>query len=107
MIGMPVFSKTQRLKIALGGFVAFVGFIAIVCAILSGTGAANLELVFQNGLGTVTAIAIAALDIGCGLLLVLRNREINLSFAAHQEKTGNNVDQANKNPETDNRDGRI
>lgn len=89
---MPFFSTAQRLKIALGGFASFTGFITIACAVLSATGAANLQLVFQNGLAVVLVAAVAALDVACGLLLVLRNKGIFLSFASHQEKTDNNTD---------------
>jgi hypothetical protein len=95
---MPAFSTAQRLKIALGGFVSFAGFIITVCAILSATGAANLQLVFQNGLAAVIVTAVAALDVACGLLLVFRNKEIVLSFASHQEKTDNNTDNSYKKP---------
>jgi hypothetical protein len=89
---MPIFSTVQRLKIALGGFTSFTGFIIVASVILSATGAANLELVFQNGLAVGIAATVAALDIGCGLLLVLKNKEIVISFNSQQEKTHNNAD---------------
>jgi hypothetical protein len=88
---MPVFSTVQRLKIAFGGFVSFTGFIVLACAILTATGAANLELVFGSGLGTAVVTTVAVLDVVCGLFLVLRNKEIVLSFTSHQEKTDNNT----------------
>jgi hypothetical protein len=103
---MPVFSVAQRLKIALGGFASFTGFVILVCAILSATGAANLELVFQNGFAVSIAVAVAALDVGCGVLLILRNKEILFSFASHQEKTSDNANQPNGNPEGNSRVGR-
>jgi hypothetical protein len=88
---MPIFSTAQRLKIALGGFVCFTGFLVLACAILTITGATNLDLVFGNGLGTAVVTTVAALDVVCGLLLVLRNKEIVLSFTSHQEKADNNT----------------
>jgi hypothetical protein len=89
---MPTFSIGQRLKIALGGFITFIGMVVLVCAILTLTGAANLTLVFQGALSVFVAAIVGALDVACGLLLVLRNREIVLSLASHQEKTSNNTD---------------
>jgi hypothetical protein len=88
---MPVFSAAQRLKIALGGFISFTGFLLLVSAIVSATRAANLELVFPDGSAVAIVAAEAALDVACGLLLMLRNKEILLSFASHQEKTNNNT----------------
>jgi hypothetical protein len=89
---MPTFSIGQRIKIGLGGFVSFVGIVVLACAILTLTRAADLALVFQNAMPVFVIAVVGALDVACGLLLVLRNREIVLSFAPHQEKTNNNTD---------------
>ncbi len=90
-MSMPVFSDTQRLKIALGGFVSFTGLLILVSAILNATGTANLGLVFQSGLAIAIASIVALLDVACGLLLVLEGKKINL-FASHQKKPNNNAD---------------
>jgi hypothetical protein len=89
---MSKLSTPQRLKIALGGFVSFAGLAVLACAFLTLSGAADLSTVFQSNITLWVISAIAALDIGCGLLLILRNREIILSLAANQEKTSNNAD---------------
>ncbi|MCW4009080.1 MAG: hypothetical protein NWF05_00460 [Candidatus Bathyarchaeota archaeon] len=89
---MSKLSSPQRLKIALGGFVSFIGLAVLSCAILTLTGTVDLALVFQNDFALAAAFAVAALDVGCGLLLILRNREIVLSLASNQEKTRNNTD---------------
>jgi hypothetical protein len=71
---IPTFSNSQRLKIALGGFVSFIGLLVLACAMLTLTGAANLASLFQNELLAAIACAIGALDIACGLILVLSNK---------------------------------
>jgi hypothetical protein len=100
---MPTFSISQRLKIALGGFISFMGIIVLACAILTLTGAANPASLFQGALSEFVVTIVGALDIACGLLLVLRNREIVLSFASHKEKPSNDTDQPHDYPQTDNR----
>jgi hypothetical protein len=89
---MPVFSTAQRLKIALGGFVSFIGVVILVSVVLDATGAVNLALVFESGLARAVASAVAALDVACGAILLLKNKEVGLSFASHQKKTNNNTD---------------
>lgn len=95
---MPVFSTAQRLKIAIGGFVSLTGFIILITTILGASGAVNLEAIFQSQLAMSIIVAVAALDIFGGLLLVLKNQKISLSFASHQKKTNDNTDKSNKNP---------
>ena len=68
------------------------GLIVLACAILTLTGAGNLASLFQNVLSVVIVCAIGALDVICGLIQVLSNKEVALSFASHQEKTNNNAD---------------
>jgi hypothetical protein len=71
---MPYFPLKQRLKIALGGFVSFVGFILLIFAFLTTTKAANLESVIQNELIAV-AMVVGILDILCGFLLFRKRRK--------------------------------
>jgi hypothetical protein len=92
LIEMPVFSTAQRLKIALGGFVSFVGLIIVVSVVLDAAGAVNLEAVFQEGLALAVVSAVAALDVACGAMLLLRKRDIKMSFASHQKKTNNHAE---------------
>ena len=72
---MPTFSLSQRLKIALGGFVSFAGFLILVAMIMTATGTANLEGIFQNGLMIGAVAFIGFIDVVCGLMLVLRDKE--------------------------------
>jgi hypothetical protein len=95
---MSNFSKAQRLKIALGGFVSFAGVIILGCAILTATGTVNLASILQNELSVALVSTVGALNVICGLILVLRNKEIILSFAAHQKKTNNHANQPDNNP---------
>jgi uncharacterized membrane protein len=66
---MPYFPLKQRLKIALGGFVSFVGFMLLLFALLTTTGAANLESVIPNELVVAVVVIVGILDIICGFLL--------------------------------------
>ena len=95
---MSTFSKVQRLKIALGGFVSFTGVIILGCAILTATGTVDLASILQNELSVALVSTVGALDVVCGLILVLKNKKIVLSFATHQEKTNNHANQPDNNP---------
>jgi len=66
---MPSFSLKQRLKIAIGGFVSFVGFMMLLFALLTMTRTVNLESVMQNELIIAVAVIVGILDIICGFLL--------------------------------------
>ena len=73
---MPIFSMSQRLKIALGGFISFTGVIILICIVLALTNTANLSVVLQ-GVNLVFLITIVGvLDIVCGLILLLGKKEI-------------------------------
>jgi uncharacterized membrane protein len=67
---MPYFPLKQRLKIALGGFVSFVGFMILVIALLTTTRAANFESVVTNEFIVAVAVIVGILDIICGFLLI-------------------------------------
>ena len=66
---MPYFPLKQRLKIALGGFVSFVGFVLLILAFLTTTRTVNLESVMQNELIAAAAAIVGILDIVCGFIL--------------------------------------
>jgi uncharacterized membrane protein len=66
---MPYFPLKQRLKIALGGFVSFVGFMILLFALLTMTKTVNLESVVKNELIVAVAVIVGILDIICGFLL--------------------------------------
>jgi uncharacterized membrane protein len=66
---MPYFPLKQRLKIALGGFVSFVGFMILLFALLTMTKTVNLESVLKNELIVAVAVIVGILDIICGFLL--------------------------------------
>jgi hypothetical protein len=89
---MPIFSMSQRLKIALGGFTSFTGVIILTCIVLALTNTADLSVALQ-GVNLVFIITIVGvLDIVCGLILFLGKKETVCSFASHQKKTDNNAD---------------
>jgi hypothetical protein len=84
-------STNQRLKIALGGFVSFTGLVVLAAVILTATGAANMNTVFQSGV-TIGAVALLGfLDVLCGVLLVFREKRIKGLFASQKKKPNNNV----------------
>ncbi len=96
---MPTFSKTQRLRIAIGGFVSFIGFLILIAALLTATGATNLETVFQNEFVVATIGIVGIADVFCGITLFLMDRQPFLLFASHKKETDDDVNQANKNPD--------
>ena len=67
---MPAFSMNQRLKIALGGFLVFTGFLIVISTILSLTKTVRFELVFQPELFVPIVVIIGALDVACGIILI-------------------------------------
>ncbi len=66
---MPYFSLTQRLKIAIGGFVFFTGVLLLILALLTTTKTANLESIIPNELIIATTAIVGILDVICGFLL--------------------------------------
>jgi hypothetical protein len=71
---MPYFSLKQRLKIALGGFVFFIGLMLLIFAVLTMTRAVNLESVMQNEIIVAVAAVVGVLDVVCGFLLFQKRR---------------------------------
>jgi uncharacterized membrane protein len=67
---MPSFSLKQRLKIAIGGFVSFVGLMMLLLAFLTVTRTVNLESVMQNELIVAVVAIVGILDVICGFLLL-------------------------------------
>lgn len=70
---MPYFTRKQRLKIALGGFTSFIGFIVLALTILVITKMIDAENVLQPSLLVGAMVIIGVLDILAGILL-LRSR---------------------------------
>ena len=67
---MPNFTPRQRFRIALGGFISFIGFIILVMAALVITETIDIENILQhNVLAGVMAI-IGILDLLAGVLLL-------------------------------------
>lgn len=87
---MPTFSTTQRLKIALGGFLAFTGFVILLTAVLAIIGDVTVEKVFSGGIMFWALAFLSCLDIACGFLL-LREKRPSL-FATQKKKTNDNID---------------
>ena len=85
---MPIFSNVQRMKIALGGLATLVGILVLACVGLTLTGSANLALVFQGWSVVPLTCAVGALDLICGLSVILGKRKVILSslLSSHQEK---------------------
>lgn len=70
---MPYFTGEQRLKIALGGFISFIGFIVLVLIILVTTKIIEIENFVQPELLIYFMVVIGVLDVIAGVLL-LRSR---------------------------------
>jgi uncharacterized membrane protein YqgA involved in biofilm formation len=67
---MAILSLSQRFKIALGGFVSFIGCMILILAFLSVTKAASLEGILQNELIISFLAIVGILDVSCGFLLL-------------------------------------
>ncbi|MDI6847364.1 MAG: hypothetical protein QMD23_04460 [Candidatus Bathyarchaeia archaeon] len=67
---MPYFTPKQRLKIALGGFMSFIGFIILALAVLVVTNKIDTENVLQHGLLIDIMAIIGVLDVLVGILLL-------------------------------------
>lgn len=70
---MPYFTGEQRLKITLGGFISFIGFIVLALIILVTTKIIEIENFVQPELLIYFMVVIGVLDIIAGILL-LRSR---------------------------------
>lgn len=97
---MSTLSTSQRLKIALGGFVSFTGFIILVAVILTATGAADMQSVFQNEVMVGGVAFMGFLDVLCGLLLVFREKRIKWLSTSQKKKPDDYVNQPNKTPDS-------
>lgn len=95
---MPSFSTFQRLKIGLGGFISFLGFIILVAVVLTATGATDMESVFQNEVMIGAVGFIGILDVLCGVLLVFREKRLKKLFPSHKKKPNDDVNSSDKSP---------
>ena len=66
---MPYFSLKRRLKIAIGGFVFFIGLLLLILAVLTTTKAVNLESVMPDELMIAVVAVMGLMDVVCGFLL--------------------------------------
>ena len=89
---MSTLSTTKRLKIALGGFVSFTGFIILILVVLAGTGAADLSAIFQNEFLMTAILSLGFLDIFCGILLFFTDTRLKFLFASQKKKPDNDVE---------------
>ena len=67
---MPNFTPKQRFRIALGGFISFIGFIILVMAALVITETIDIENILQHNLLAGVMAIIGILDILAGVLLL-------------------------------------
>lgn len=67
---MPYFTPKQRFKIALGGFMSFIGFIILILAVLVITKTLDIENILQHGLLVDVMAIIGVLDVLVGILLL-------------------------------------
>ena len=96
---MSALSTSKRLKIALGGFVSFAGFIILIIVFLSATRAANVQAVFQSEVLIGTVALLGFLDLICGFLLVFTEKSKRLLFAPQKKKADNYVDHTYETPD--------
>ncbi len=87
---LSTLSTNKRLKTALGGFVAFTGFIVLIIVIMSSTDSVDIKSVFQNKVLIGAAAFLGVLDIFCGLLLFFREKNFKL-FTPKKKKTSDNI----------------
>ena len=67
---MPNFADKQRFKIALGGFLSFLGFVILIFTYLVVTNTIDVENVLQSGLLVNVMVVIGGLDILAGIILL-------------------------------------
>lgn len=67
---MSNFTRKQRLIIAFGGFLFFVGFMVLAMVILAATNIINIENLLQFGFLKEILIVIGVLDVVAGILLL-------------------------------------
>jgi len=89
---LPTLSISDRLKIALGGFVAFTGFIVMVIVILTATGSTEIKSVLQSDVMIGAVAFLGFLDVFCGILLLLGEKKVRWSFTTQKKKTDNQID---------------
>jgi len=70
---MPYFTRKQRFKIALGGFVSLVGFVVLTFTFLVITKTITVENILQRDLLINIMVIIGGLDVLAGIVL-LRSR---------------------------------
>lgn len=70
---MPYFTRKQRFKIALGGFVSLIGFLVLTFTFLVITKTMDVENILQPDLLINIMIIIGGLDVLAGIIL-LRSR---------------------------------
>ena len=70
---MSYFTRKQRLKIALGGFLSLIGFVVLIFMFLVITKTVNVENISQSDLLVNVMVVIGGLDVIAGIML-LRSR---------------------------------
>jgi hypothetical protein len=70
---MSYFSRKQRFKIALGGFLSLIGFVVLIFTFLVITKTVNVENISQSDLLVNVMVVIGGLDVLAGIML-LRSR---------------------------------
>lgn len=75
MVAMPLLSKEQRVLIALGGLILFIGFTMLSLAILGAFEHVKIEIFLQHYRSLLGAsVAVGVLDIILGLLLLFPHK---------------------------------
>lgn len=67
---MPYFTRKQRFKIALGGFVSLIGFLVLTFTFLVITKTMDVENILQPDLLINVMIIIGGLDVLAGIILL-------------------------------------
>jgi len=93
------FSRNQRLKIALGGFISFTGFLILAMVILTATGSTDIQSIIQSQVMLGALVTLGILDIVCGVLLYSREKNLRWLIPTHKQKADNDVDQGDKAPD--------
>jgi len=70
---MPYFTRKQRFKIALGGFISLIGFAVLAFTFLVITNTISVENILQPDLLINIMVIIGSLDVLAGIIL-LRSR---------------------------------
>ena len=97
-IALSTLSTSDRLKIAMGGFVTFTGLIVLIIVFLTAAGTVDISSVYQNQVMVAVAVILGVVDVLCGIILVFRKEKLRWLIPTKKKKADDNVENPDKTP---------